>query len=97
MSSVLSFSRRTPGGGAPCQYHMCTPDTPMGEGQLQQIVPDPPWICPALVERNWLIWRHVFRTEPGWHLDGVDAPRRHRCAKVAVLNNHHRGGVHGPG
>ena len=31
------------------------------------------------------------------HLDGVDAPRRHRCAKVVVLNNHHRGGVHGPG
>src|SRR4051812_6930237 len=31
------------------------------------------------------------------HLDGVDAPRRHRCAKVVVLSNHHRGGVHGPG
>src|SRR3954466_3475662 len=30
-------------------------------------------------------------------LDGVDAPRRHRCAKVVVLSNHHRGGVHGPG
>jgi hypothetical protein len=24
------------------------------------------WTCPALVERHWLIWRHVFRTEPGW-------------------------------
>ena len=23
------------------------------------------WTCPALVERHWLIWRHVFRTEPG--------------------------------
>src|SRR4051794_19222784 len=22
------------------------------------------------------------------HLDGVDAPRRHRCAKVVVLSNH---------
>lgn len=31
------------------------------------------------------------------HRDGVDAPRRHRCAKVVVLNDHHRGGVHGPG
>jgi hypothetical protein len=24
------------------------------------------WTCPALVERHWLIWWHVFRTEPGW-------------------------------
>ena len=22
--------------------------------------------CPALVERRWLNWRHLFRTEPGW-------------------------------
>ena len=27
-------------------------------------------------------------------IDGVDAPRRHLCAKVAVLNNRYRGGVH---
>src|SRR4051794_4594022 len=45
------------------------------------------------------------RSSTGWNapaspdarLDGVDAPRRHRCAKVVVLSNHHRGGVHGPG
>ena len=24
------------------------------------------WTCPALVERHWLSWWHVFRTEPGW-------------------------------
>ena len=24
------------------------------------------WTCPALVERHRLIWRRVFRTEPGW-------------------------------
>jgi hypothetical protein len=24
------------------------------------------WTCRALVERHWLIWLHVFRTEPGW-------------------------------
>ena len=27
-------------------------------------------------------------TAPPRHLDGVDAPRRHRCAKVVVLSNH---------
>ena len=27
----------------------------------------------------------------------VWTPRRHRCAKVVVLSNDHRGGVHGPG
>jgi hypothetical protein len=25
----------------------------------------PEWTCPALVERDWLIWRPFFRTEPG--------------------------------
>ena len=24
------------------------------------------WTFPGLVERHWLIWRHVFRREPGW-------------------------------
>ena len=24
------------------------------------------WTRPVLVERHWLNWRHVFRTEPGW-------------------------------
>ena len=30
------------------------------------VVIDSTWTCPALVERHWLNWRHVFRTEPGW-------------------------------
>ena len=29
--------------------------------------------------------------------DGVDAPRRHRCAKVAVLKNRYEGGARGRG
>jgi hypothetical protein len=30
-----------------------------------ETVLDTLWTCPALVERHWLIRRHVFRTEPG--------------------------------
>jgi hypothetical protein len=29
--------------------------------------------------------------------DGVDAPRRHRCAKVAVLKDRYEGGARGRG
>src|SRR4051794_11174160 len=32
---------------------------------------------------------HQFEIGASFHLDGVDAPRRHRCAKV-VLSNHQR-------
>jgi IS66 Orf2 like protein len=33
----------------------------------------------------------------GFVSDGVDAPRRHPCAKVAVFRTRNRGGVRGEG
>jgi len=34
-------------------------------GGLQKITSEQLWICPALVERHWVIRRPFFRTEPG--------------------------------
>ena len=39
-------------------------ETPFLAGRLP-VGPHAEWTCPALVERDWLIWRPFFRTEPG--------------------------------
>src|SRR4051812_24620278 len=45
--------------------------------------------CPVSND-NTLTFRNSERSasSPSRHRDGVDAPRRHRCAKVVVLSNH---------
>ena len=48
-------------------------ETPVDEGQVRELATgafldakrNAIWTCPALVERDWLIWRPFFRTEPG--------------------------------
>jgi hypothetical protein len=41
------------------------------------------WKGANLYQTNSVRTKHYFG-----HLDGMDAPRRHRCAKVVVLSNH---------
>jgi transposase len=50
-------------------------------------VKDAEWIVDLV--RHGLIAKSFVPPAPLRHLDGVDAPRRHRCAKV-VLSNHQR-------
>src|SRR4051812_19086483 len=55
-------------------------------------------VFPSGRYRERIVWFSLGRSSPIvvyhfrslHHLDGVDAPRRHRCAKVVVLSNHQR-------